>query len=57
MKGLGLISRVVEHHLTYSTQLLKLWLDYLEVWEISNAVLYICIYVCVMHTQYTYDLK
>lgn len=57
MKGLGLISRVLEHHLTFSTQLLKLWLDYLKVWEISNAVLYVCIYMCVMHTQYTYDLK
>ena len=57
MKGLGLISRVLEHHLIYSTQLLKLWLDYLKVWEISNTMLYVCIYVCVMHTQYTYDLK
>lgn len=56
MKGLGLISRVLEYHLSCSTQFSKLWLDYLKGWEISNAMLYTCMYVSVMHTH-IYDLK
>lgn len=41
IKVLGLINRVLEHHLAHSTQLSTLWFDYLKAWKIRNAVLHI----------------